>query len=198
MPDGSKRELDGEERARLLKGCGGLVRALFERRKCELRPDFQNVYSAEDFWSEVQAKAWRDSFQVRGDPAQVEAAFRGYVLRIAAHRLTELRRYCHAVKRPPIQELDPSDGLAQVAGHDNSPSRGARRGERKERLHAAIARLPDPAREVVVMRYFEVLSIPEIARCLNLTAGAVEKRLDRALARLHRELGGHASDYLSG
>jgi DNA-directed RNA polymerase specialized sigma24 family protein len=44
----------------------------------------------------------------------------------------------------------------------------------------------------------EGLSIREIAQRLGVTEDTVDKRLKRALARLDRELGGHASDYLSG
>jgi RNA polymerase sigma-70 factor (ECF subfamily) len=53
-----------------------------------------------------------------------------------------------------------------------------------EHLVAAVARLPDHERIVVVQRYLDGRSIAEIARALNRPIGTVTKQLSRAIERL--------------
>lgn len=58
------------------------------------------------------------------------------------------------------------------------------RRERSERVHEAIALLPDRQRQVVVARHLEGRRPPEIAASLGLTVGAVDSLLLRARRRL--------------
>jgi len=55
-------------------------------------------------------------------------------------------------------------------------------------LRAALARLPPAQRLVVVLRFYEDLSVQETAALLGCSAGTVKSRTNRALARL-RESG---------
>jgi RNA polymerase sigma-70 factor (ECF subfamily) len=75
----------------------------------------------------------------------------------------------------------------RLVARGSSPSRRLIRAELRDRLKAALDRLPPRDREVLVMRHLEQMEIAEIAAVLNLTAGAVMTRHTRALARL-REL----------
>lgn len=58
-----------------------------------------------------------------------------------------------------------------------------RHGDR-QRILAAIAALPIRQREVIVLRYYEDLSVAQIAATLNVSPGAVSSALNRALAAL--------------
>lgn len=58
------------------------------------------------------------------------------------------------------------------------------------RVRAALKNLPEPYREVVVFRYFEDLSVPEIATVLALPEGTVKSRLNRAKFALRQQLSG--------
>ena len=53
----------------------------------------------------------------------------------------------------------------------------------------AVAALPRRQREVVVLRFYEELSVPETAAALGITAGAVSSSANRALAGLATLLG---------
>jgi RNA polymerase sigma-70 factor (ECF subfamily) len=55
-------------------------------------------------------------------------------------------------------------------------------------LAAALARLPDDYREVVILRNLEGLSHEEVARRMDRSAGAVRMLWVRALTRLREEL----------
>ena len=56
-------------------------------------------------------------------------------------------------------------------------------------LLGALAQLPARDRAVLVLRYWEDLSVEQTAAALRLTAGAVSTRASRALARLRVQLG---------
>jgi RNA polymerase sigma factor (sigma-70 family) len=61
--------------------------------------------------------------------------------------------------------------------------------EERDRLLAAIERLPQPAREAIACRYLLELSEEETAAALDCPRGTVKSRLARALERLRLELG---------
>jgi RNA polymerase sigma-70 factor (ECF subfamily) len=56
-------------------------------------------------------------------------------------------------------------------------------------VRRAVQSLPQKDREVIVLRYFENLSAPEIAALTGASRSAVEVRLHRARARLADLLG---------
>jgi RNA polymerase sigma-70 factor (ECF subfamily) len=57
-------------------------------------------------------------------------------------------------------------------------------------VRQAVDALPDVFREVVVYRYFEDLTVPEIAQVLNIPEGSVKSRLSRAKEHIRRHLSG--------
>jgi RNA polymerase sigma factor (sigma-70 family) len=70
-----------------------------------------------------------------------------------------------------------------------SPEAALLDSEQRERLLAAIERLPQPAREAITCRYLLELSEEETAAALDCPRGTVKSRLSRALDRLRLELG---------
>ena len=58
------------------------------------------------------------------------------------------------------------------------------RSETAARVRAQVAQLPVAAREVIVLRYFEELSLDEIATVLGAKRNAIEARLSRARQQL--------------
>lgn len=64
-------------------------------------------------------------------------------------------------------------------------------------IYAQVLRLPQNMREVILLFYYEELSIREIAQVLQTTEGNVKKRLSRARQKLKLELD-DASDAIGG
>ncbi len=58
-------------------------------------------------------------------------------------------------------------------------------------LMGAMARLSDPHREVLVLRYYEDLPIREIARRLHVSKGTVKSRLHYAILELQKDFPAH-------
>lgn len=79
----------------------------------------------------------------------------------------------------PDEASDAPDAAATLAAAEDAAA-----------VRAAVAALPDIFREVVVFRYFEDLSMPEIAAVLGIPEGSVKSRLSRAKRRIRAALAG--------
>lgn len=78
-------------------------------------------------------------------------------------------------RRPPPEPVEVED----VSGSDDLPATEARIDAMR-----LLTRLPEPQREVVLLRYYEGLTEDEVAQILDCPKGTVKSRLHNALARL--------------
>ncbi len=60
-------------------------------------------------------------------------------------------------------------------------------------LDRAMARLPEHDRQSILLRYFQGLSLPEVAAAMSVSEEAAKKRLSRGLQRLRNLLGSRAA-----
>lgn len=168
------------------------VLAYVERR---LGAALRRKVEPEDLVQEAQAEAVRSL-------ARTDLAGRdpfGWICQLAEQRIVDAhRRYFGAQKRDAAREVplqggggDSSDvGLIPLlAVTMTTPSQAFSRNAREERMHAALAALPDDQREALRMRYVENLPSKEIARRLGRTDAAARVLLTRALKRLQEVLG---------
>jgi RNA polymerase sigma-70 factor (ECF subfamily) len=97
------------------------------------------------------------------------------------HRIVVNRAIDHARARAARREV--------ASEHFSEPAAAPERRERvDEELLAALARLSEDQRAVVVLRHLLGYRPAEVARMLGLPAGTVNSRLRRALDTLAREL----------
>jgi RNA polymerase sigma-70 factor (ECF subfamily) len=90
---------------------------------------------------------------------------------------------------PAESALELAERLLHSGG---GPSASVRREELRARVRAALGRLPDRDREVLVLRHLEQLSTAEAAAVLGVSEGAVKMRVLRAAQRLHDLLDGES------
>ena len=110
----------------------------------------------------------------------------------ALDRLMKLhRRHIKSRRRSVTREEAwsmPDDSAQQLANRllarSSNPVGRLVREELRDRIRAALAKLAEPDREVLVMRNLEHLSIAEIAAVLGISEGAAKVRHLRALRRL--------------
>jgi RNA polymerase sigma factor (sigma-70 family) len=76
----------------------------------------------------------------------------------------------------------------QLESSESADAPSLRRADR-DRMLAAIARLPQRQREVVVLRYYEELGVAEIAAVLKTSPGSVSSALSRAMNALAAVIG---------
>jgi RNA polymerase sigma-70 factor, ECF subfamily len=108
--------------------------------------------------------------------------------------LTVVRNACRRLLRPFAQQRralgQPLDAPAadQLPSAELDPQQRLERWELVTAVHAAIAALPRPQREVLVLRDLEGMSGEETAAALGLDLTAMKTRLHRARAALREAL----------
>lgn len=92
------------------------------------------------------------------------------------------RRALDSVRQGPMKA--PLDSAMNVA----ADSTDGRLDEGKQRLLAAVVKLPRGERQVVMLRYFSGCSVRDVAEIVGRSVGTVTKQLSRAHKRLRRLL----------
>jgi RNA polymerase sigma-70 factor (ECF subfamily) len=177
---------------RLLEKHRGPVRRLVEMR---LDRKVQRRVDVSDVVQEVMVEASGRLDKYLADPAM---AFHLWLRQIAwDHIIDTYRRHRVSAKR----NMDREQPMSAPAGANQStaelaiqlcdpgitPAAAAMQHEIAKRVEAAIERLNDQDREIVIMRHYEHLSNLEIAEVLKLNPPAASMRYLRAIRRL-REL----------
>jgi RNA polymerase sigma factor (sigma-70 family) len=114
------------------------------------------------------------SLRTRFEPDVLEASVRRAIARLYLDGHRKHRRWAD------VQHLFAAGGV--VPAHEHSTD---------DRLHlrAALATLNRQERTAVVLRYFEGLTVPEIADAVRLSEGTVKRDLSNATGRLEQRLG---------
>ncbi len=158
-----------------------------------------DMHEAEDAAQEAFVTAYRALPSWRG-----EGPFGGWLARIATR--IAVRR---AAKRRPVVRLDaPGTSTDPAAVADNilagatdtrpdaapDPAAHAIAAERSEAVRRAVARLDEPYREVVALRFFGDRSLAEIADESGRPLGTVKTHLHRGMQRLRGLLAAEGLD----
>jgi RNA polymerase sigma factor (sigma-70 family) len=112
-----------------------------------------------------------------------DASFKTWLCAIAFNEVNQLRRVQAVVSVRHLHE-----GYAGPSS--SSPDLQFQRRQEAERLHQALARLPEKYRLLIQLRDLHELSVAETARSLSLSVAAVRTRHHRARKLLVRSLGG--------
>ncbi len=130
----------------------------------------QSPEEAEDIVQDSLVKAWKARWRVR-DPGK----FPAWLATIARHKAHDVFRKRRTV---PLSEqvtepIEPEP--ANTSALD-------------QRLHSALATLPELHRAALTLRYFEEMDYRTIENSLGLTNGALRGVLGRALALMRKQL----------
>ena len=134
--------------------------------------------AAEDVAQECFVTAYQSIGSWRG-----EGSLHGWLIRIAINRALR-----SALRQRRLIPLEDESGrpLAIPGGSDPIPD--VLMAERDRLIQQAVASLPEPYRETIVLRYFGELSIAEIASQTGRPIGTVKTHLGRGLLRLRPAL----------
>lgn len=133
-------------------------------------------HDAEDIVQETLLEAIRSAHTFRGD-----AALSSWLCAIARRRLS---RYYEAERRKAVAEA----GLQVVAGRTRVEPSPAEAAVERDRVLRAMRRLNPLHRQVLVLKYLDGFSVPEIAREIGRTRTGAQSLLQRARDGLRREL----------
>lgn len=125
-------------------------------------------------------------------------AYYPWLRQLALEQLRDLhRRHIRAQRRSISRERPPAlpdESVLELAerlmDRTAGPSAGLRREERRQAVRLALNRLAERDREVLILRYLEMLSTADTAKVLEISEGAVKVRLLRALHRMREVLEG--------
>jgi RNA polymerase sigma-70 factor (ECF subfamily) len=121
-------------------------------------------------------------------------SFRKWLFAVAENRIRDLHKYHTAQKRDPGREIRAAAStgtgrvLDRLVADTASPSSGAHRREQKDRVLDGIDRMPEPLREVLLLRAIAEWSYREIAERLGRSESSVKILFVRGLSRLREEL----------
>ena len=133
---------------------------------------------AEEQVQEAFLSAWRGirTFR-RGSPVKP------WLIRILVNTVLAQQRR----RVVPTSQLYMEEGQ-DYASNSASPSDALDALENRIALRRAIDRLNPDHRQIVALRYFSGLTVPEVARALGVREGTAKSRLHRALAILKQQL----------
>jgi RNA polymerase sigma-70 factor (ECF subfamily) len=113
---------------------------------------------------------------------------RHWLLRIAVNEAITIGRRRARERSRQAPETD----AAAIADRAATPESAALGRESRDGIRAAVAQLREPYREVVVLRYFNELSVDEVAAVLGRSSSTVGVQLLRARQLLRKALEGHS------
>jgi len=159
----------------------------------------QDPADASDITQEVFIKVFRS---IRGFHG--EASLRTWLYRIALREASNQRRWWSRHKLQEIAidapghsdfsgEDEPLSLAATLADPGGSPYDYAAQKELRERVEAALRKLPEAFRTVVVLREIEGFAYEEIAEILDVNLGTVKSRLTRGRFALRTLLAGEVA-----
>ncbi|MHC5057840.1 MAG: RNA polymerase sigma factor [Planctomycetota bacterium] len=170
-----KKTLAGDERAfgRLVERYQGLLMLIAFRRSWR-------GADCEDVVQEAFVRAFR-ALATLERPER----FRSWLCRICSNVALDCVR-----RRSPVASFDQDSGLMRALPPEGgrAPPARAEVDEERDRLIAAIERLPETYQVPVVLRHVEGLSYRDIAKRLGIREDALRKRIHRANEMLRNEL----------
>lgn len=136
----------------------------------------RNVHASEDIAQEVFLAAWTNLKKLRNP-----ASFLPWLRQVT-------RNQAHLWQRAHGRELADDASLASALDVRPSAADHLLADEERRVLHEALDRLPDEAREVLILYYREDSSARQVSLLLGISEEAVRQRLSRARALLREEV----------
>lgn len=177
------RAIDDQLIDRSLSADSAAYGELVARYQDRLRASLYRLTGSAEESEDVAQEAFVQAY-LKLSSFQRSSRFYTWIYRIAFNQaISKNRKRRPRVSLNVVQEAGGPEPVAE----DSGPTQPALEGERAELLHAAIARLEDDHRQVIVLREFEDMDYQQIAEVIDAPVGTVRSRLFRARTQL-REL----------
>ncbi|MGW4384492.1 SigE family RNA polymerase sigma factor [Kitasatospora sp. NPDC004531] len=156
----------------------------------------QDELGFEEYAASRSRRLYRTAYLLCGDPHRAEDLAQATLAKLFAHwrrasRMENLDAYARTVLTRTFLAEQRKRSLARRLGALVGSPEESRHGDADLRvtLLTALAQLPARARAMVVLRYWEDLSVETVAELLGCSTGTVKSQCSRALARLREQLG---------
>ncbi|MHC4623146.1 MAG: RNA polymerase sigma factor [Planctomycetota bacterium] len=159
----------------VLNGQKQAFAALVGRYERSVRAVAMDVLDDHELVQDIAQEAFLKAYQNLGSLRKPQA-FGPWLMKITRRCALSV-----AGQRPRETSLEPRETLA-------AESSNGRLDEEKQRLLAAVIKLPEGEKQVVMLRYFSGHTVREVAAILGRSVGTVTKQLSRAHKRLRNIL----------
>ncbi len=139
-----------------------------------------SVERSEELAQEVFLRAWRSLSQL-----QDLNKFRAWLCSIAR---STVQNWFRDRQRDLVGRAVPLDAVADKASEESGPEEAAMIQEQKAIVQRALAEIPEPLREPLILFYREQKSIEEVARQFDLTENAARQRISRGRSMLRKQV----------
>ena len=134
---------------------------------------------------DILQAAFLKSFQHLDDfEGQDGRSLLGWMMRIAEREIRDRADFHHRQQRDAKQEEDLDGHAEALAARSRSALSRLILDERAERVESALESLTDTHRQVILLRTYEELSFPEIAKILGKSEDASRMQYARAMTAL--------------
>jgi RNA polymerase sigma-70 factor (ECF subfamily) len=131
---------------------------------------------AEDALQDALIQMWKHLPSLRQ-----EVSLKAWLIRIVVNEVNRQRR------KKQVTTV-PLEYAPEIADDCEDAVTIMIRNEEHQNLRRALVMLPSEVREIVVLRYYSDLTVPEIATVMGKPEGTIKSRLSRALLRLNEIL----------
>jgi RNA polymerase sigma-70 factor, ECF subfamily len=141
---------------------------------------------AEDLISETLVEAWK-SLPRYNQTCRLSTWL--YAILLHRHRKSVRRARCRPISLawlPFFTARDLDQQQANLPSPDLSPAERLLQDETSARLRQCLEQLPEKHRQIILMRFFEDASLPDMADVLGCSVGTVKSRLFHALEKLRK------------
>lgn len=192
MPDPARLPAETDEQllARLRAGDRSVFGALVRRYERELFGYLRRYVGDDDLADDVFQNTFIAVFRKIGQYEPGRAA-RPWLYAVATNQAIDALRKRNRqgdrsadARTAPDEEGEPRPLFELVPAPGPGPGEVADRAEQAELVRAAVDRLPDLLRQVVVLAYFQGLKYRDIADALDIPVGTVKSRLHAATTKL--------------
>lgn len=150
----------------------GQIYKLFYRRI--YRYCYMNLYDeglAADTCQETFIKAWK---ALPTFSQQDGGSLQAYLFRISRNLIIDISRKKKEVPLNDYLEIESKENLEELVDKKGEISR----------VRRVIGKLKGDERQIIILRYFEELSIFEVSKALNINEGAMRVKIHRILKKL--------------
>jgi len=145
-----------------------------------------DVSTAEDLVSETLVGAWK-SLPRYNQSCRLSTWL--YAILLHRHRKSLRRAHCRPIALAWLPFFDAQnlhEQQANLPSPEPSPAETMAQNETGTQLRQGIALLPEKHRQVILLRFFEDASLPDMAAVLGCSVGTIKSRLHHALEKLRK------------
>jgi RNA polymerase sigma-70 factor (ECF subfamily) len=179
--------------ALVAEGDAGALEALYDRYARAAYSLARRILTsgalAENVVQEVFLSLWREAG--RFDPTRATVAT--YLLSATHQRCVDVVRREESLRR----RRGPSEALALESGPGRDVEEGVQAAERRAEVRAALAGLPEPQREALLLAYLGGYTQREVASLVGVPLGTVKTRMAAGMRKLKDSLrqAGHQEQF---